>query len=270
MYSLRSSYGKTAFFGHSVQEVLLKHSVEEPIPVDRVDSTIPIEVSEICSKMLVKDAANRYQNMDEVIAAAESYLSLAGGGKFKPTEEHLQKLEECVERFNSAPAARLRKRLIQGFSVLCLLGGIAGGFIDVSITTVLLSTFLNAVLAYFIISGLRQKTYLFRKSRRDVWQPTYGLADLRFRRRIVSRSPVLSRFAVGLAARCCAWSHVRSCVGVSHRSKSRSTTPIVSRRCPAHVQTHEAPRVRGRCVARVRGELFRVELGRVLRSLIRL
>ncbi len=156
--------GKPPFTGASVQEVLLKHTVEDAVPVDQVDAAIPKEAAAICAKMLVKDPARRFQTMDEVVQDCENYLAQVGG-KFTPGEEHLQLLEQSVENFNSSKMAKTRRLIVLAFAGLMLTGAIVGCFTDVLITTAFVSILLNAIFGYFVISGIRQKSYLFRKSR---------------------------------------------------------------------------------------------------------
>jgi hypothetical protein len=74
-------------------------------------------------------------------------------------------LAECVERFNAAPTARLRSRVIWGtaaaWALLVLLSLlarqrlVAGGFLGLGLMT---------AVSYFIIHGLTEKSYPFQKS----------------------------------------------------------------------------------------------------------
>jgi serine/threonine protein kinase len=158
--------GKPPFQGKTVAEVLTKHASEPIVPPDAVVKRVPKALSTILLRMLAKKPADRYPDMGALIEDLEKYLGIQHRGQFSPKEEHAEALEECVKKFNEAPAARLRGIVFPAFFgvcalaiLLCALFGsplLAGGFLGLALMT---------PLAYFLANGLAQKTYLFLKVR---------------------------------------------------------------------------------------------------------
>jgi hypothetical protein len=108
----------------------------------------------------------RYTNMAEVIKSREEFLGVPGPGRFTPREEHAAILEDCVKRFNAAPAARQRGPVTWGFlggcallALLCTLLGwwrLLGVFAALAVLT---------PLCWFVVDGVTRQTYLFGKVR---------------------------------------------------------------------------------------------------------
>jgi hypothetical protein len=113
--------------------------------------------------------------MGAVITALEQYLGVQQAGPFTPREEHATALEECVQRYEEAPRARLRRLTLWGLAgvgVLLLLGStllgnflLVGGFLGLLVMT---------PLCYFIVSGVMDKTHLFSKAREFVLGSGWG------------------------------------------------------------------------------------------------
>src|SRR5262249_10470209 len=113
--------GKPPFEGKTVLEVLTKHASEPIVPPEVLVKRVPKELSAILLKMLAKKPEDRYPDMKAVIEALEKSLGIHHTGVFSPREEHAALLEECVKKFNEAPLARLRSRILLGFYAGCAL-----------------------------------------------------------------------------------------------------------------------------------------------------
>jgi eukaryotic-like serine/threonine-protein kinase len=160
--------GQTPFRGTTVFEVMTKHASEAPPPPHKIANSVPEEVSAIALKMLEKEPERRYQDMNELIRDLERWLGVKGMG-FRPTEENLKTLETSAEQFNLCSLAKVRSYLIQGFVAACLVGAFVSLFISTTVAVGLIGLLLQGSLAYFIISGMSGKTYLFRKTREFVF-----------------------------------------------------------------------------------------------------
>ncbi|MCE9524808.1 MAG: hypothetical protein K8R36_01990, partial [Planctomycetales bacterium] len=158
--------GRPPFEGKTALEVITKHKTEPIIRPEAIVKRVPPRLSEICLKMVAKRPEDRYANLGETIKDLEGFLGVQASGTYSPKEEHAQVLEESVKTFNSAGMAKLRGILPLSFFGICgfvailaaLFGfwGLAGGVIGLAIMT---------TAAYFVISGLRQRTYLFERTR---------------------------------------------------------------------------------------------------------
>jgi serine/threonine protein kinase len=161
--------GRPPFVGKTVLEVLSKHASAPIVPPEVIVKRVPQALSLILLKMMAKRPEDRYANMGEVIDVLEKYLGIQHAGPFTPREEHALRLEECVEKFNGARKARLRKQVLLGFfggcallTVFCILLGwpvLAGGVLGLGVLT---------GICYFIVHGVTEKSYLFRKVREFV------------------------------------------------------------------------------------------------------
>lgn len=162
--------GRPPFEGKTVLEVLTKHATAPVVPPEVIVKRVPKALSAILLKMMAKKPGDRYANMDEVILALEEYLGIRTSGPFTPREEHASKLEDCVQRFNDSSWARIRQKLIPAFfggTAFLFLGSLllgrlllAGGFLGLMVLT---------PLAYFVVRGLGDRTYLFLKGRELVF-----------------------------------------------------------------------------------------------------
>jgi serine/threonine protein kinase len=161
--------GKPPFQGKTALEVMTKHKTDPVVPPEVIVKRVPKALSSILLKMLAKSPGDRYQNMDEVIAALEGYLGVLQAGPFTPKEEHAERLEKASQLFNAASKRGMKKLAGLGFLTACLLGilgcGIvgayawAGGFLGLLLTT---------PVAYFIVSGIYSQSILFAKVRQLV------------------------------------------------------------------------------------------------------
>jgi hypothetical protein len=132
---------------------------------------VPQYLSQVTQKMLAKKPADRYQNMDQVIKALEEFLGVETAGPFSPSEEKIQTLQSCVERFNNSGWAKLKQNVGKAFLPVCGALLIVVLFLPLSavlkfevVAGVIGFTILTP-LAYTIISGLRDRTYLFTRVR---------------------------------------------------------------------------------------------------------
>ncbi len=169
--------GKPPFHGKTAAEILTKHATVPFVPPESFVKRVPKGLSAVVSKMLAKKPQDRFADMDGVIAALEKYLGIQPAGTFSPREEHAQLLERCVKAFNEAPHARLRSLIMSGFlggCVALLLMFLlmrwlapAGALLGLAVLT---------PLAYFLVHGWRERTFLFLMVRE--WVLGIGLVEL--------------------------------------------------------------------------------------------
>ncbi len=171
--------GQPPFEGKTVIEVLTKHASAPIVPPDVIVKRVSKALSNILVKMMAKKPDDRYRDMGEVIAVLEKHLGIQQAGAFTPKEEHAQVLEQCVKKFNEAPRARLRSKIILGFAGGCLLAllafllfgwlRLAGGIFGLALLT---------PLCYFLVHGWMEKSHLFLKVRE--WALAAPLIELAY------------------------------------------------------------------------------------------
>jgi serine/threonine protein kinase len=162
--------GQPPFQGKTALEVMTKHKTAPVVPPDVIVKRVPKALSGILVKMLAKKPEDRYQTMDEVIAALEGYLGILQAGPFTPKEEHADRLEKAAQKFNAASKRGLKKLAALGFLAACVLGVVgcgvagaypwAGGFLGLLLATPVVS---------FVVSGLYSRSHLFAKVRQLVF-----------------------------------------------------------------------------------------------------
>jgi len=161
--------GQPPYQGTTAVEVITKHKTEPMVRPDVIVKRVPKTLSDIIMKMVAKAPEERYANLGEVIEDLENFLGVTSSGPFSPTEEHAQTLEQCVNQFNGAALGKIRSlaalAFFAGVAVLALVSllfsfSFSAGFLVAGIV---------ATLTYFIVSGLRDRTYLFDKARELVW-----------------------------------------------------------------------------------------------------
>ena len=85
--------GRPPFAGKSAPEVMSKHLNDPVVPPEAIVKRVPGALSAILLKMLAKDPDERYQSMDEVIAALEGFLGMSRSGTFDPSDHETEQLE---------------------------------------------------------------------------------------------------------------------------------------------------------------------------------
>jgi membrane protein implicated in regulation of membrane protease activity len=179
--------GKTPYEGKTAFDLITKHLNEPLIPLDVVVKNVPPALNEVIKRMLEKEPDKRYADMEAVIRDLEGYLGVASGqGEYKPREEHLGQLEQFQLDYYRAPALKLRKMVVPGFFLATLIGvigaaasgsfAVTGGFIGLALLTPIMN---------FVIEGLSQKTFLFRRTKNVFfgmtmkgWAATIGMSVL--------------------------------------------------------------------------------------------
>ena len=162
--------GRIPFDGSSAYEIITKH-VSEPLTVPHeVDDSIPEDLSRIVEMMLAKKKEERYQSMPEIIQALEEYLGVDAQAGFEPSEAHINTLREhagTVEKIQSNKIGRLVSLLVTAAAVLCGIIAVGKGSPRFFIAVVLYAV--TAPFLYFILSGSRRKTYLYRRVRKLIF-----------------------------------------------------------------------------------------------------
>lgn len=158
--------GKPPFEGKTALEIISKHQTEPITPPEVVVKRVPKALSTILLKMLAKKPADRYQSMDEVITALESFLGLDRTGQFNPKEEQTDQLEKCAHQFQFRSKAGLKRSLAIGFFVACLFGIVGAAFAGAaSLAGGLFGLAIITPLAYFVVHGTLTGSVVFTRLR---------------------------------------------------------------------------------------------------------
>ncbi len=83
--------GKPPFLGLTHLEVIHKHAHEELVPLTEAAEKIPKELSEIISKSMMKDPAQRYQTAEELKQALLEVTAEIAANHFKPLSKKLSR-----------------------------------------------------------------------------------------------------------------------------------------------------------------------------------
>jgi hypothetical protein len=166
--------GQPPFQGTSALEVITKHKSEPITRPEAVVREVPKGLSEINMKMVAKRPDERYSDLGQAIQEMESYLGIQGKGPYLPQEENLATLEQAAKSFYEGPAARLRSKLWLGFFGACLAVFFIGLFISPLVAGAVVALGLITPLAHFVITGLRERPFLFLKVRELVAGSGWG------------------------------------------------------------------------------------------------
>jgi tetratricopeptide (TPR) repeat protein/predicted Ser/Thr protein kinase len=109
--------GVTPFYAESAIASLLKRTQQRAIPLSDVDKHIPGKLSNIVSKCLEKEPANRYQNAEELDADLRAWQGRGGGKKVSASSAQLR-----LNRIRELPWPRLA---VTGLLILASAAGIA-------------------------------------------------------------------------------------------------------------------------------------------------
>lgn len=158
--------GKPPFDGKTALEIISKHQTEPIVPPEVVVKRVPPALSALLLKMLAKKPADRYQSMDEVIAALEGFLGLEHTGSFNPKEEQADLVEKCSHQFQFRSKAGLKRTLALGFFALCVFGIVGAAFAGMaSLAGGIFGLALMTPIAYFIIHGIISGSVVFSRLR---------------------------------------------------------------------------------------------------------
>ncbi len=161
--------GRTPFEGSTAVALMTKHAYEPILPPELLVNRVPKELSAVILRMMAKSADDRFATMAEVIRTLEQWLGTSPAVTFSPRDEQIDALEKCVHTFNAAPTAVLRARLLTGAVSALLLGAVLLSFFGkLGWAFGLSGMVLQAAVAYFLVDGVVNQTYLFRRVRRFV------------------------------------------------------------------------------------------------------
>jgi hypothetical protein len=167
--------GRPPFDGNTAMELMSKHAYDPLVPPEQIVSRVPKEVSAVIQKMMEKNAEDRFQTMDEVIRTLETWLGVSHAGTFSPREEQITQLEGFVTQFNNAPAAVLRGRVLKGFFAAIAIGAVLLTFFGrASWAFGLVGLAVQASLAYFLIDGIANRSFLFTRTRQFLFGLSWG------------------------------------------------------------------------------------------------
>jgi hypothetical protein len=166
--------GQPPFAGKTAVEVITKHASEPIVPPDVVVKRVPKELSEIILKMVAKDPADRYASMADVIKELEAFLGVESNKPFSPREEHAQSLEYAAAGFYAPPLVRLRRQITAGYLGVLALLMLVCAFFSPTLAIGCVGLMVMTPLAYLVIAGVAQKTFLFAKMRELVFSAGIG------------------------------------------------------------------------------------------------
>jgi len=159
--------GRTPFEGSTAVALMTKHAYEPILPPELLVNRVPKELSAVILRMMAKSADDRFATMGEVIRTLEQWLGISQAVTFSPRDEQIDALEKSAYEFNTAPTAVLRGRLLGGAVSALLLGAVLLTFFGkLGWAFGLAGMVLQAAVAYFLIDGVVNQTYLFRRARR--------------------------------------------------------------------------------------------------------
>jgi hypothetical protein len=158
--------GKPVFSGKTAQDVMKRHQKEALTRPEVHVKTIPNALSDIIVRMLEKDPADRYQTTAELVQTLEQFLGVGVGTQAAFTAESAETLENGVQAFNAAPAAKRRPLILAASTALCGIAilfslGLGAWFT----ATCFLGLAVLTPFACFLANGVYGRSYLFRKTR---------------------------------------------------------------------------------------------------------
>ncbi len=159
--------GKTPYTGRTTFEIISKHATEPLVPLDTHVKNVPEQLTVIIEKMLAKSVEDRYPSLAEAIRDLEAYLGVeTEKGTYTPREEHMGLLEAQEKAYYDVPSLKKRKLAVTGFfaitTVLFFICFFALGFVSAG---AVLGILILTPLSNFIIDGVRNKRFLFRRVR---------------------------------------------------------------------------------------------------------
>jgi len=160
--------GKAPYQGTTAFELITKHRTEPLTPIDTFVKGVPAGLKKIIERMLEKEPAKRFPTLLDAGKEIEAYLGVdSEQGPYKPREHHLRTLDVEKGAYNEAPSQTKRHFAVLGWWIALPL--VSFWFIffgrDFAIGGGILGLTLLTPLANFIIDGVRNKTYLFRRVR---------------------------------------------------------------------------------------------------------
>jgi hypothetical protein len=159
--------GQVPYEGGSAYEVITKH-IKEPLVLPEVHNPqVPKELSAVVAKMMAKTKEERYESMKDVIEALEDYLGVnyAKVG-FHPREDQIAVLASHAKKIESIQKDRKCSLFLVAVSALVAVVLIGSIWIGVELAFAVVVYVLLTPLCYFVLFGVRRKTYLYRRVRK--------------------------------------------------------------------------------------------------------
>jgi hypothetical protein len=159
--------GKPPYSGSSAMEIITQH-LQAPAPsLEGQVRSLPGGLNKILTRMVAKAPEERYENLGEAIADIETVLGVESEkGPFTPREQHLRALEQSQTAYYSASMARVQKALVTVFFGLCICLLMIEAVLRIHYAAaMLLGIVLLTPAINFIVGGLLNRTYLFRRVR---------------------------------------------------------------------------------------------------------
>ncbi|MBI1785774.1 serine/threonine protein kinase [Candidatus Sumerlaeota bacterium] len=159
--------GKTPFSGASAMEIISKHIADPLPPLQQHVRNVPNAVNAIITRMTAKDPKDRYPHMGEVMKDLEAYLGVESEkGPYSPREQDAELLDFEQYAYNGAPMAKKRKLVALAYFVVMTVAILALVFTrQLLYAGAVLGLMALTPAANFLMDGLMNKTFLFRRVR---------------------------------------------------------------------------------------------------------
>ena len=159
--------GRQPFDGESAVALMKQHAYAPLVPPEEFAPRLPVAVSVVIQKMMAKHAGERYQTMGDVVRVLEQWLGVPSVTAFQPREDQITEVERLAFRYRTVPAAVSRQRMVNGFASGSVLAAVLLAFFGkLAFAVGLSSMVVQAAAVYFVLNGVRRKTYLFTRVRR--------------------------------------------------------------------------------------------------------
>ncbi|MDK2970898.1 MAG: eukaryotic-like serine/threonine-protein kinase [Candidatus Sumerlaeota bacterium] len=159
--------GRAPYDGTTVFDLISKHREAPLTPLDAHVRGVPPAFSRILERMLAKAPNERYPTLEDAATDLEHYLGLDHeGGQYKPRDQHLAILEECVKDYYALPGRKLRRLAAVAFWILMpILVILSFATKSFPLIGAALGLFFFIPFMSFVVNGVMGRTYLFRRVR---------------------------------------------------------------------------------------------------------
>ncbi len=174
--------GTTPYTGNTAYELINKHMMDPLPPLENHAPETPKDLTAVINRMMEKEPEARYPSMAEVIHDLEGLLGVEGmQGAQGPREVHRKLLHEAQQAFYRVKGLKRRKVAILGFYLGMALLIVAvftlqtppdvekqtwlDRLLEVDWAKGMVGIMLLSPIASFVLHGVLNKTYLFRRVR---------------------------------------------------------------------------------------------------------
>jgi serine/threonine protein kinase len=167
--------GRSPFEGGSIMEILDKHRTQPIALPPEIARKTPAELIALAERMTAKRPEDRYPDLQQVIDTLDRFLNGGSTSESKPFRpEDVDELETGFQEFNSASGKWLRRAAtFGGIGIPLALALVALPF-SLRFSLGVLLTLATGAVAYTVIAGVRDRTYLFGRIRQWIGSLRWG------------------------------------------------------------------------------------------------